>query len=129
MTGIVFCPTVGRAGRKGGVSARSVSLIMAEPDSLPGDLFLTPMGQVLAELNHGGAVTLGQFLGGVLRLGGLLGGVLILQVEELNLPGLSLSEKLFFLRLVTWTTLGGDGVLESGDSVGDLGLPLLFLFG
>ena len=52
---------------------------------------------MLAELNLGGALTLGQSLGGVLHLVGLLGGVLTLQVGGLTLPGLSLYEKLFFL--------------------------------
>jgi hypothetical protein len=84
---------------------------------------------VLAELNLGGAITLGQSLGGVLHLGGLLGGVLTLQVGGFTLPGLSLCEKLFLLSLVTWMTLGGDGVLDSGDGAGDLALPVLFLFG
>ncbi len=84
---------------------------------------------MLAELNLGGAFTLGQSLGRVLHLAGLLGGVLTLQVGGFTLPGLSLCEKLFFLSLVTWMTLGGDGVLDSGDGTGDLCLPLLFLFG
>ena len=102
---------------------------MALPDSLLGDLFLTPMGQVLAELNLGGALTLGHSLGGVLHLVGLLEGVLILHVGGLSLPGVSLYEKLFLLSLVIWITLGGVGVLDSGDGAGDLGLPVLFLFG
>ena len=84
---------------------------------------------MLVELNLGGALTLGQSLGGVLHLVGLLGGVLTLQVGGLTLPGLSLYEKLFLLSLVTWMTLGGVGVLDSGDGAGDLGLPVLFLFG
>ena len=103
-------------------------------------------------LSHGGAVFLGQFLGGVhslggllggvlilglggllvvLDLGGLLGGVLVLRVDGFTLPGLSLSEMLFFLCLAAWVTLGGVGVLDSGGgNGGDLGLPLpFFLFG
>ena len=101
-------------------------------------------------LSHGGAVFLGQFLGGVhslggllggvlilglggllvvLDLGGLLGGVLVLRVDRYSLPGLSLSEMLFFLCLAAWVTLGGDGVLDSGGGNGeDLGLPLPFFF-
>ena len=84
---------------------------------------------MLVELNLGGALTLGQSLGGVLHLVGLLEGVLILHVGGLSLPGVSLYEKLFLLSLVTWMTLGGDGVLDSGDGAGDLALPVLFLFG
>ena len=84
---------------------------------------------MLAELNLGGALTLGHSLGGVLHLVGLLEGVLILHVGGLSLPGVSLYEKLFLLSLVTWMTLGGVGVLDSGDGAGDLGLPVLFLFG
>ena len=84
---------------------------------------------MLVELNLGGAITLGQSLGGVLHLGGLLGGVLTLQVGGFTLPGLSLFEKLFFLSLVACVTLGGDGVLDSGDGAGDLALPAPFLFG
>jgi len=102
---------------------------------------------VLDLLSHGGAVFLGQFLGGlhclggllggvlilglggllvVLNLGGLLGGVLVLRVDRYSLPGLSLSEMLFFLCLAAWVTLGGDGVLDSGGgNGGDLGLPLV----
>ncbi len=84
---------------------------------------------MLAELNLGGAITLGQSLGGVLHLGGLLGGVLTLQVGGFTLPGLSLCEKLFLLSLVTWITLGGVGLLDSGEGAGDLRLSTTFLFG
>ena len=84
---------------------------------------------MLAELNLGGALTLGHSLGGVLHLVGLLEGVLILHVGGLSLPGVSLYEKLFLLSLVIWITLGGVGVLDSGDGTGDLRLPVLFLFG
>ena len=102
---------------------------MALPDSLLGDLFLTPMGQVFDKLILGGALTLGHSLGGVLHLVGLLEGVLILHVRGLSLPGVSLYERLFLLSLVIWITLGGVGVLDSGDGTGDLRLPVLFLFG
>ena len=104
---------------------------MALPDSLLGDLFLTPMGQVFGELILGGALTLleGHSLGGVLHLVGLLEGVLILHVRGLSLPGVSLYERLFLLSLVIWITLGGVGVLDSGDGAGDLRLPTTFLFG
>ena len=85
---------------------------------------------MLVELDLGGAFTLGQSLGGVLHLAGLLGGVLTLQVGGHTLPGLSLYEKLFFLSLVTWMTLGEDGVLDSGDERrGSCFSCALFLFG
>ena len=104
---------------------------MAVPESLLGDLFLAPIGQVLAELILGGALTLfeGHSLGGVLHLVGLLEGVLILHVGGLSLPGVPLCKGLFLLVLVTWITLGGVGILDSGDGVGDLRLPTIFLFG
>ena len=60
-----------------------VSLIMAVPGSLLGEkLLLGKIGQVLGELNLGGALTLFEehSLGGVLHLVGLLEGVLILHV-------------------------------------------------
>ena len=105
---------------------------MAVPGSLLGDLFLLGMiGQVLGELILGGALTLlGEHsLGGVLHLVRLLEGVLILHLGGLSLRGVPLYEGLFLLSLVTWITLGGVGVLDSGDGAGDLRLPTTFLFG
>ena len=105
---------------------------MAVPGSLLGEkLLLGKIGQVLGELNLGGALTLLEehSLGGVRHLVGLLEGVLILHVGGLSLPGVPLYEGLFLLSLVIWITLGGVGVLDSGDGAGDLRLPTIFLFG
>ena len=105
---------------------------MAVPGSLLGDLFLLGIiGQVLGELILGGALTLlGEHsLGGVLHLVGLLEGVLILHLGGLSLRGVPLFGELFLLSLVTWITLGGVGLLDSGDGAGDLRLSTTFLFG
>ena len=66
---------------------------MAVPGSLLGEkLLLGKIGQVLGELNLGGALTLLEehSLGGVHHLVGLLEGVLILHVGGLSLPGVPL---------------------------------------
>ena len=107
---------------------------MAGPRSLLGDLFLLGMiGQVLGELILGAVLNLlGELsLGGVLHLGGLsiLGGVLILHLGGLSLRGGPLFGELFLLSLVTWITLGGVGLLDSGEGAGDLRLSTNILFG
>ena len=106
---------------------------MAGPRSLLGDLFLLGIiGQVLGELILGAVLNLlGELsLGGVLHLGGLsIGGVLILHLGGLSLRGGPLFGELFLLSLVTWITLGGVGLLDSGEGAGHLRLSTTFLFG
>ena len=105
---------------------------MAVPGSLLGDLFLLGIiGQVLGELILGPVLNLlGELsLGGVLHLVGLSGGVLILHLGGLSLRGVPLFGELFLLSLVTWITLGGVGLLDSGEGAGDLRLSTNILFG
>ena len=77
------------------------------------------IGQVFGELILGGVLILlgGLSLGGVLLLGGL------------SLGGEHLLGELFLLCLITCMTLGGVGLLDSGDGAGHLRLSTTFLFG